>query len=57
VSEPYVLAQLSDPHVGAIWVERDARELLAKTADWIKTRGPKPDLVVLCWPLQALGGR
>jgi 3',5'-cyclic-AMP phosphodiesterase len=47
VSQPFVLLQLSDFHLGATWAEGDARELLAETIEWIRVHGPKPDAVLV----------
>jgi 3',5'-cyclic AMP phosphodiesterase CpdA len=47
VAKPFVLLQLSDPHLGATWAEGDPAELLAETVDRIRAHGPGPDAVLV----------
>ncbi len=45
--EPFVLVQLSDPHIGATWGGGGAAELLGETVEWVRTHGPKADAVLV----------
>lgn len=47
MSAPFVLLQLSDPHLGATWAEGDTVARLAETVDWIRSHGPQPDAVLV----------
>jgi 3',5'-cyclic AMP phosphodiesterase CpdA len=47
VTKPFVLVQLSDPHLGATWTEGGAAGPLAETVDWIRAHGPEPDAVLV----------
>ncbi|HZQ82638.1 MAG TPA: phosphodiesterase [Gaiellaceae bacterium] len=48
MSEPFVLIQLSDLHLGGTWGgDADPRERLTDTVRWIGAHGPRPDAVVV----------
>lgn len=48
MAEPFVLLQLSDPHLGGTWGgPGDTYELLADTVGWIRSHGPAPDAVLV----------
>jgi 3',5'-cyclic AMP phosphodiesterase CpdA len=47
MAAPFVLVQLSDPHLGATWGGGDTHERLAGVVAWILEHGPKPDAVVV----------
>lgn len=45
--EPFVLVQLSDPHLGATWAAGDPARLLEDTVEQIRVHGPRPDAVLV----------
>ena len=48
MTRPFVLVQLSDPHLGATWGgDGDTYELLRETVEWARTHGPAPDAVLV----------
>jgi 3',5'-cyclic AMP phosphodiesterase CpdA len=48
VRTPFVLVQLSDPHLGAAWAgDGDTYALLAETVECVRARVPAPDAVLV----------
>jgi 3',5'-cyclic-AMP phosphodiesterase len=47
VSRPFVLVQLSDPHLGADWAAPDSSERLAAAVEAVAAVVPRPDAVVV----------
>jgi Icc protein len=47
MSRPFVLAQLSDPHIGAEWVDEDPGALLAAAVAAVRSMRPRPDAVLV----------
>jgi len=47
VSAPFLLAQLSDPHMGAVWGGRDPTGALAAAVGAVRALRPRPGAVVL----------
>jgi 3',5'-cyclic-AMP phosphodiesterase len=47
VPRPFLLVQLSDPHIGADWGERDSVATLSATVDAVRALEPRPDAVLI----------
>jgi 3',5'-cyclic AMP phosphodiesterase CpdA len=47
VSDPFLLVQLSDPHVGADWIDADPLALLADAVGSVLAMAQQPDAVVV----------
>jgi 3',5'-cyclic-AMP phosphodiesterase len=47
VARPFLLVQLSDPHIGADWGEGDPLANLAAIVDAVRALDPKPDAVLV----------
>jgi Icc protein len=47
VTRPFVLAQLSDPHIGADWADADPPTGLAKVVEAVRATSPPPDAVLV----------
>ena len=44
---PFLLVQLSDPHIGADWGDRDSVATLSATVDAVRALEPRPDAVLI----------
>src|SRR3954452_15927845 len=44
---PFLLAQLSDPHIGAEWADRDPVAGLAAAVESVRSMRPRPDAVLV----------
>ena len=47
MSDPFLLVQLSDPHVGADWIDADPLALLADAVESVRAMPQQPDAVVV----------
>ncbi len=47
MTRPFLVVQLSDPHIGADWGDGDPVATLAATVDAVRALEPKPDAVLL----------
>jgi 3',5'-cyclic-AMP phosphodiesterase len=47
VSQPFLLAQLSDPHIGAEWADGDPAAGLAAAVESVRSIRPQPDAVLV----------
>lgn len=47
MSRPFLLAQISDPHIGAEWAEGDPVAGLATVVDAVRSLRPRPDAVLV----------
>jgi 3',5'-cyclic-AMP phosphodiesterase len=47
MSHPFVLAQLSDPHIGADWADADPVAGLAAAVESVRSMRPRPDAVLI----------
>jgi 3',5'-cyclic-AMP phosphodiesterase len=47
MGRPFVLAQLSDPHIGAEWADADPAAGLAAVVEWVRSVRPLPDAVLV----------
>ena len=55
MSTPFVVAQLSDPHIGATWGVGDPEALLARAVSAVKAIRPAPDAVLVSGDLSDNG--
>src|ERR687888_1749071 len=47
MSGPFLLAQLSDPHIGAEWADGDPVARFAAAVESVRTAAPQPDAVLV----------
>ena len=47
MTRPFVLAQLSDPHIGADWADADPPAGLARVVEAVRATSPPPDAVLV----------
>ena len=47
MSDPFLLAQLSDPHIGAEWADGDPVAGLAAAVESVRSMGRQPDAVLV----------
>jgi 3',5'-cyclic AMP phosphodiesterase CpdA len=55
MTRPFLLAQLSDPHLGADWLDRDPVPALAAAVEAVEALRPEPDAVLVSGDLAEHG--